>query len=496
MAAEESKKESLQDFVKKLGEEEVERARDNKGHSVIGKTGYPKPLSRYHMVLEDFNNSVEEIYYWLRDYVHINEGFPDVKKINDVFSASEQSSFFGSAQQRLGMQQEKVSMYLATIGKLVKELFQIIRELRIIDERVGYYEDSFNADSRTKESAEIVLKGIWVDQVEQGQKNPASVYGMARELQFTTLPDLFFGVHPKSMKDIDQEVNKLDFNNKVKEVLKRKLRSFMQWKETTYYEMRNRRRFTLKYLRQHFNVIRLYNSWLKPYLRNMRRLTMADRTDDADLVSAFEGSIVEVENLFYKLPPKGDHSKEIKRNQNIYSVVLVSMKYRSKPAMNYHHEYQRGPLHVGKAEIVLRSYAWDKEKIEQYAYLKSKEDLEMLGEVDGSIKAAMESLGEELERYLQEAGEETELDYPEKNAKKEKKTSKKLRDYKNRDPFLALAYGVKETLFDPLKNNNTKSKGVSSVKLDHETKAAEKVANGALWQTYKNFKKNNSMLAW
>lgn len=489
--------ETVKDFVKDMGEEEIERARDNKGHSVFGKTGYPKPVHSYRFVLEDFNKSVEEIYYWLRDYVHVNEGFPDVKKINDVFSASENSSFFGNSQQRLGMQQEKVSMYLATIGKLVKELFQIIRELRIIDERVGYYEDSFNADSRTRESAEIVLKGIWIDQVEQGQKNPASVYGMARELQFTTLPDLFFGVHPKSIKDIDSEVNKLEFNNKVKEVLKRKLRSFMQWKETTYYEMRNRRRFTLKYLRQHFNVIKLYNSWLKPYLRNMRRLTMADRSTDADLVSAFEGSIIEVENLFYKLPPKGDYSKEIKRNQYVYSVILVSMRYRSKPSMNYHAEYQRGPLHIGQAEIVLRAYAWDWDTIQRYTNLKSKEDLEMIGEVDGSVKAAMESLGEELERYLKEAGEEVELDYPKQEKEKKEKAMDRIKKYRDRDPFLALAYGAKELFYDPFKKSGSGKKDQPSAALkENETDVAAKVAKGSLWQTYKNFKKAHDMLAW
>ena len=58
----------------------------------------------------------------------------------------------------------------------------------------GYYSDSYDADSKSRESAEITLKGIWVDMVEQGAKNPASVYGMAREVQFTTLPDLFFSI--------------------------------------------------------------------------------------------------------------------------------------------------------------------------------------------------------------------------------------------------------------------------------------------------------------
>ena len=65
--------------------------------------------------------------------------FVRIDKITDTFSASENSSFFGTSQQRVGLQQDKVSQYLATIGKMIKELFQLVRELRIIDERLGYY---------------------------------------------------------------------------------------------------------------------------------------------------------------------------------------------------------------------------------------------------------------------------------------------------------------------------------------------------------------------
>lgn len=486
-----------------FSEEVIELARDNKGNSVLGPTGYPEPIKRYRFVLEDFGKSAEEIYYSIHDLISVGEGFPHVRKITDIFAASENSSFFGNAQQRLGLQQEKVSMFLATIGKMVKELFQIVRELRIIDERVGYYKDSFDANSRTRESAEIVLKGIWVDQVEGGAKNPASVYGMARELQFTTLPDLFYSIHPPSISKVDSTVNALDFNQKIKEVLKRKLRTFMQWKDSTYREIINRRIFTLKYLRQHFNVIKMYVSWVKPYLRNLRRLQMPDYTGSSDLINAFEGSIIEIENVFFKLPPSHGEGKYFVHNKHIHSVVIISFRYRVKPSMNYQSEYQRGPLHVGQSDVSLRAYTWDKKTIDKYIQMREKEDMELLGSIDGSVKAAMESLGEELERYLKEAGDDTSDFQGSKKVDMEKEHEKKKKEALRRsDPFVGLIFGFKELLFDPLAGSIGKKKDENGNPLPNraliinETEIAKKNVVRATWQVYKNFKKGNGMLAW
>src|SRR3989338_6114607 len=180
-------------------EEEIELGRDNAGQYITGKTGYPKPVKRYRIIYQVFNQSIEETYFWLLEHFRHDQGFHDIIKITDTFTASEHSAFFGSAQQRIGLQQDKVSQFLATIGKMIKELFQLVRELRILDERLGYYADSYTA-SRSSESAEITLKGIWVDLVEQGAKNPGSVYGMAREVQFTTFSHLFFSTHPKKQE--------------------------------------------------------------------------------------------------------------------------------------------------------------------------------------------------------------------------------------------------------------------------------------------------------
>src|SRR3989339_1534275 len=381
---------------KKHGFSDRELSEEGRGQSPV-PTDYPKPITKYRLFVEGFNISIEEPYFWCLDYLRYMWGYADIDKITDIFSAAENSAFFGASQQRLGLQQDKASQFLATIGKMVRELFQLVRELRILDERLSYYYDSFTP-SRSSESAEITLKGIWVDLVEQGAKNPASVYGMAREVQFTTLPDLFFSTNPKKQEDVDVVVEKErgQFNRKVKEVLKRKLRSFLAWKEHSYDELKNRRKFTLKYLRQHFEIIRMYMNWVKPYLKNIQRLQLdQSKSDTPDLIVAFESSMIEVEILAVK-PGK------------INQCILMHYLFRTRPEMNYSQEYQRGPIHLGRVEIDFRAYAWSDKDIENYKRLRDQEYFKLLGVVDGSVKAALEALGDELMRYLKEAGEEFE----------------------------------------------------------------------------------------
>ncbi len=442
------------------------------GKDQVMETDYPEPLRRYRIIYESFQNSIEECYFWLLNYLRYDLGFLQIDKLTDVFSASEHSAFFGVAQQRIGLQQDKVTQFLATIGKMVKDLFQLVRELRIIDERMGYYNDSFNTSSKSRESAEITLKGIWVDMVEGGAKNPASVYGLARELQFTTLPDLFYAIHPSKSSKVDEMIDQLDFNRKVKEVLKRKLRQFLGWKETTYKELNVRRTFTVKYLRQHYDIIKMYMNWVKPYLRNIRRLQLeGSKAETPDLVAAFEGSMVEIE-ILGRWMPEG--------NKEYYGVVLLHFDYRTRPTLSYQQEgYQRGPIHVGETKIIWRLYTWNDEDIENYKAMRAAEDLELLSTVDASVKAAMEALGDDLRAYLKEAGET--LPGLKKEEVKEAPQPRLFGLLSPKRP--ARPTKPKPKKKDPFKAKTEKDNALKSVK-------------PLMWISYKNFKKAHSMVTW
>ena len=461
--------------LKKFGFDEIEDSEEFRQSRI--KTGYPTPARRYRIHYEGYNISIEEPYFWTLHYLRYFGGFPRIDKITDVFAAAENSAFFGASQQRLGLQQDKVSQFLATIGKMVRELFQLVREMRILDERLSYYSDSYTS-SPSAESAEITLKGIWVDLVEQGAKNPASVYGMAREVQFTTLPDLFFATHPKKQEDVDVVVEKErgQFNRKVREVLKRKLRSFLAWKEHTYDELKNRRKFTLKYLRQHFEIIRMYMTWVKPYLKNIQRMQLdQSRVDTPDLIVAFESSMIEVEIL------------AVKPGQ-INQCILMHYLFRTRPEMSYSQEYQRGPLHLGRVEMDFRAYAWSDKEIENYKRLREQEDMQLLGVIDGSVKAALEALGDELMRYLKEAGEE----FVEKKEMPKPPT-------KRAGPFLSVFEGFGEMFGSFKAKKEAKPKKVTQTDLMKEAitrKKAEDTVKRVMWNVYHHFKKQHDMLNW
>src|SRR3989344_7184332 len=445
-------------------------------------TDYPQPIKRYRVDYERYDLSLEESYFWVLNFLKVDAAFSRIYKLIDVFAAAEQSDFWGVAQQRLGLQQDRVSNFLATVGKMVKELFQLVRELRILDERLSYYDDSYTGSSTAK-SAEITLKGIFIDLAEGGSKNPASVFGMARELQFVTLPDLFFDAPAGPAEELDKWADKLDFNESVKRVLLRKLRSFVEWKKSTHKELQSRRLFTLKYLRQHFDIIKMYMAWVRPYLKNIRRLTMSQtKVDQADIVSAFEGSMIEVEFLAKKVVEKNRYS----------AVVVANFDARTHPTMSFHQEgfAQRGPIHTGRIVINLRCYAWTDEQVNNYIKMRTDEDLSLLGDVDASVKAAMIALGDELMNYLREAGEE-DVSSGEQKQKSAPRQSVA-------DPFTAVFKGAAgmATAFFPGKSPQAKKPKVNKAVDDAQKKAAGDHARQMMWNCYKNYKNAHGMLAW
>ena len=451
-------------------------------------SGFPKPqFPALRLVHESFSQSIEEAYYWILRSLQIDFGIPNAIKTIDSFAASEHSAFFGVASQRLGIQQDKVSQYLATIGKMLKDMFQIVRELRIMDERLELYKEA----DEGKQASDITLKGIWIDLVEGGSKNPASVYGMATQLGFAILPDLFFSTMIREGDDVDKVVDSMEFNDHVKRVLKRKLNSFRKWQTQTKKEIEGRRKFTIQYLYQHYHTIKLYMDWVRPYLRNIKRLTAdMDKLDSVDLVSAFEGSVVEIEVLAYK------KFKKTKYN----GCVLAHFYYRTSPSMSYQEEgYQRGPLHVGRVEITLRGYTFTDKQIENFKKMRREEDFEILGSLNETIEKSMAELGGDVEKYIKEAEDKT---YKKSNDSSSKKKKESTSEESILEPFLGLVGFFKDALKPIAKVDlvgsvipNTKEK-FADIKDQDAYKAAVAQVRVAMAKTYENFKKAHGMLAW
>lgn len=480
--------------IKKEYPAEFESATDNTANhewAEVAKdqllmTDYPKPINRCYLGMESWHQSIEPIYFWCVNFLG-DIGFPIIDKITDLFSASEHSSFYGAGGQRLSLAQDKAAQYLATIGKMIKDMFQLVRELRWIDERLEYYRDSLGIDKAGKktdqgpqEAAEVALKGMWVDLVDGvvgGQRTGANLFVMAQQLQFTTLPDLFFAIHPRNKNEVDKIVDEKakEFNIQVRGVLKRKLYAFLAWKDATFEEMKNRRRFTLDYLRQHYQVIRMYSNWIKPYLRHIERLTGEQKfLESPRLIAAFESSMIEIEILARRLEPG---------HKDVYTCILMHFEYFTKPSMQFTGDtgYHRGPIHVGSTRITWRAYAWDKKQIQNFLDMKSREDLELLTSIDKSLKDAMEALGTDLTSYLEEAGA---------GPKPETKTEKPRIDIL--EPFTAVGKGFKE-VFGSLIPELPKMPKFGTKKTGED---ATNAARKACWLHYSIFKKAHGMLSW
>jgi len=319
------------------------------------------------------------------------------------------------------------------------------------------------------------------------------------------LPDLFFATRTYGVKmtlksyqeltnkeaqdlvqseihNIDAKVDRLEFNRKVKEVLKRKLRTYLQWKKMTFAELLTRRRFTLQYLRQHYDIIKMYMQWIKPYLRNIKRLSLDEnKMNSADLVGAFEGSIVEVEFVAEKNLPK---------YKDWHAVGVVNFVATTRPAMSFQQEgFQRGPKHSGKAEITIRAYAWTKKMIEDYVKMRDEEDLDLLKTIDTSINDAMDALGGELEKYLKQSGEK-------QFTKEEKERKAKLEKPKLPsvfDPFTSVFKGVDEIMGSFTKDLLKKDKKGGPGK---PNKGAQGDALNACWRAFKNYRKAHKIITW
>jgi len=459
------------------------------------KTSYPKPNVTqgdyfpdpmyYRIIWETFQRPIESFYFFLVDQFK-DLGFGIIEKITDVFAASEQSSFYGVQQQRIGLHQDKIAQFLRGISELIRGLFQITREIRIIDERLQYYTDTKSKDPRRYDPAEIALKGLYVDLVEGGTKNAASVFGMARELQFTTLPDLFFSTHPRTKDDIKKVVDNLKFNKKVKEVLKRKLYSYMTWRDATHKEMQTRRKHTIKYLRQHYDVIQLYMTWVKPYLKQVNRLSQdSKKLDSPDLVAAFEGSMIELE-LIGRALPQG--------NSKYFATIICNVMYRTSPTMPFQQDYQRGPLHQGKVDITWRYYAWTEEDVKRYKAMRQEESFELISNVNESIQAAMDELGDDLRGYLEEAGETFGGEVVEKLEKPSSILDLLTSPFKGfTESFGALfPKGEAAKLMKISRSALKKQKAADS----KEIAKATMMAKGLGWLHFRNFKKAHGLVTW
>ena len=211
-----------------------------------------------------------------------------------------------------------------------------------------------------------------------------------------------------------------------------------------------------------------------------------------DILVAFETSMIEIEIL----AKKARSVKLSKDSVNMNQVILVNFLFRTRPEMNYQQEgYQRGPLHIGRVAIQFRAYAWTDEQVNDYKKLKDIEDFRLMELIDTSVKAAMDALGDELMRYLEEAGSEMFPDKKKEAAEKPKALKQffpgSLRKEFNKFFQINKAIASKSAL-----SSSGKMSSNDAFKIDIARSSARSSAKSSMWTIYHHFKKHHGMLNW
>ncbi|MBI5797401.1 hypothetical protein HZA98_00670 [Candidatus Woesearchaeota archaeon] len=493
-AKEKKKKENQEKYNPFLkgpgGTKKDEQMKKGMGYSIDPKNGSKGALK---ISIDNMGDSVEKYYYHFQKFFtkHESTAFgihaEQLYKLKDVFDASVSSSFHGQIGSKVSAMQQQISGYLTQIGQLTKSLFPMVREIRMMDERLEMYKKSFskNKDDPEARQNEVALKSTWVEVVEQGMQNPNSVYSMATKLGFVTLPDLFFGINPQGesveeqrknlARTLDAIAKQQQINFKVRTALEKKLQQYYTWKQKTYEEMHHTWKFRIKNLKQHYNVIRLYMSWLKPYMTALKALQMRGDTSSSEMVSAFETSKLELELLAV-----------LKKGTTYNSCVLVRMTHVTRPELQYGQGGAKQVLHAGQIDISIEPYIATDEDIKWYQKYADKEVLQYYtGQaVDFSvdIEDILKSLGTDVEEYLREA--ET------GKRKEEKKETKKEEPFF--EPFTAIIGSFK--MFLPERSKEKRMTSDDRGQAKEELDKLEKKAGDMAWVTYDVFKKSNGMM--
>ncbi|MDP4012862.1 MAG: hypothetical protein Q8R00_04635 [Candidatus Nanoarchaeia archaeon] len=444
---------------------------------VDGKAGGD---SKYTLYIETPQQGVEPYYFWILNMLQKSGryglNFSRIEKIKDIFSASETSAYWGDVEARRAIQQDRFEKYMTTIGGMTKSLIQMLRDLRILEERLSFYQE----DARNIDSATVALKTIWTDLVEG--KSPTSVFALAGQPGYVTLPDLFFSTHPKTVDEVERIVGSrekqegLQLNERVKSVLKQKLTKFLLWKEKTFKELEQRWRFQLKYLQQHVQVIKLYLNWLRPYLNNIKTLQTAS-SSRAELVKAFDTSMMDLEILAIGGPKPKEGSID-----NFKEVIRIKFEFTAVPQIAYQEGSSRGAIHLGKTIITIEGTVANEKQIEDYKKDQDEEDLKILTTVDESLEA----MKDELDYYLKKAEE---LNKKEKQPEPETKKEKSEPFF---EPFTAIWNGFKD-IFG--KGEKKKTETILTTKEEKESlKNAVGASQGKSYALYYVFKKSHGMI--
>jgi len=399
--------------------------------------------------------SLEPVYFWILDFLN-SMNLTDIEKLVDNFVSSPGSGHFSELMGKATRMQEEAMKVMQTIGVLIKSIINIIYDLRQFEIRLKDYQAARSSDKSKAEAGLMVLKQIWMDNVDVKRQN-TSIKGLAfSQASFATLIDAF--MMAKSIKDIEKspEEGGLDLNERVKNILKQRYLEFESWKELSEKELDKRYKMQKSWLKSQVDSLRLYSRWARPYFKAAEELRMGGSlSNSAALVKAFNTNLMQL-TLLVKKPvdvtnsslnkelPKGfDRLEEKGLVRKYYSCILLDFKFRGIPQRVDQH-YSFG----GKSDVSFKAYSLNQEEIDELKKRLEESDLKQaLKLAEGATEESLEAIEDDIRYFLEDEDDREESD--DKAPEKEEEKGEDI------NPFTALA--GKGTFWGEKKKKESKS---------------------------------------
>lgn len=390
-----------------------------------------KPVASYKIIFDSQQNQLEPIYYWLLDFIS-DMGWT-TEKVTDNFAASPGSAQFSEIGQRASVMQDRFDKMSAGLNQIIKSCLNIIYDLKEFELRLKHYEDANNSDDpKKKEGANLALKQIWLDNVDM-KRGRGAIHQMAAELGYTTIREAFMMAN--SFEDLDKMVDDNGggiINDQVKRILQPRIKEFFDWKEYSYDELKKRRNIEKNYLQSQIQTIKLYSSWMKPYLQAAQELQQKGFDKNSALVHAFSTTMFELTLLATKEEKAPGNFKDYNMRRKYFSCIVLNMTFRGHVSQRVTQKGDYGFAMGGRIDMTFDSYAMNEEELKVVKNEQTKEEITDMTFSLNMAEDALKELKQDLDHFLKTEDEKKKEETEENDKKKKEAKSQDV------NPFSAL----------------------------------------------------------
>ena len=167
-----------------LVSKEKEKSASEKIQEIKTKASATGNEPLYSIQYDSLAEGLEPIYFWILDFLQDPRpsglGMDEVIKSKDEYEAAVGSGFFSDLGTKATRMQEQAMKMMGVINQVVRSVINLIYDLREFEIRLDTYNDLKSFDNDKRESAEIALRVLWMDQVDI-KRGRGSMNMLARE---------------------------------------------------------------------------------------------------------------------------------------------------------------------------------------------------------------------------------------------------------------------------------------------------------------------------